>query len=68
MLGNDYTAKVLNLEDVVISNVENKAETLEVYLELPVRVHQCPCCGQETTMIHDYRLQTSLWGVGPICT
>lgn len=57
MLDNDYTAKVLDLEDVVISNVENKAETLEVYLELPVRVHQCPCCGQETTRIHDYRIQ-----------
>lgn len=31
MLDNDYTAKVLDLEDVVISNVENKAETLEVF-------------------------------------
>lgn len=57
MLSTDYTAKVLDLKDVIISNVENDGEALKVYLELPVRTHKCPSCGQETTRIHDYRIQ-----------
>lgn len=35
MLNQDYTAKLLNLEDVIITNVENLAEELHVYIELP---------------------------------
>lgn len=57
MLSANYTAKVLDLEDVIISKVENDREALKVYLELPVRTHKCPSCGQETTRIHDYRMQ-----------
>ena len=30
MLNQDYTAKLLNLEDVIITNVENLAEELHV--------------------------------------
>ena len=35
MLNQDYTAKVLNLEDVNITNVENISNVLHIYLELP---------------------------------
>ena len=42
MLSANYTAKVLDLEDVIISKVENDREALKVYLELPVRTHKCP--------------------------
>lgn len=35
MLNQDYTAKVLNLEDVIITNVENISDVLHIYLELP---------------------------------
>ena len=35
MLNKDYTAKLLNLEDVIITNVENISEEVHVYLELP---------------------------------
>ena len=57
MLTKDYTAKFLNLEDVIITNVEDISNQFHVYIELPRRMHICPCCGAETDRIHDYRMQ-----------
>ena len=58
MLMKDYTSKLLNLEDVIITNVENIADQLHIYLELPRIAHTCPTCGATTDRIHDYRMQT----------
>ena len=58
MLNQDYTAKLLNLEDVIITNVENISNQLHISIELPRRKHICPYCGAETDRIHDYRMQT----------
>ena len=35
MLNKNYTAKLLNLEDVIITNVENISEEVHVSLEQP---------------------------------
>ena len=58
MLMTDYTAKLLNLEDVIITNVENISDQLHIYIELPRSIHICPVCGASTDRIHDYRTQT----------
>ena len=58
MLNQDYTAKLLNLEDVIITNVENVSEELHIYIELPQKEHTCPACGSVTDRVHDYRMQT----------
>ena len=57
MLNKDYTAKVLDLEDVIITNVENNCEELRAYIELPRKEHTCPVCGAVTDHVHDYRMQ-----------
>lgn len=57
MLNQDYIAKLLNLEDVIITNVENDSDQLHVYIELPRAEHNCPACGTRTDRIHDYRMQ-----------
>ena len=57
MLNQDYTAKLLNLEDVIITGVENILDQLHISIELPRRKHICPCCGAETNRVHDYRMQ-----------
>lgn len=57
MLNHDYTSKFLNLEDVIITNVENIADQLHIYIELPREKHVCPVCGAVTDRIHDYRMQ-----------
>ena len=58
MLMKDYTAEFLNLEDVIITNVENILDQLHIDIELPRRKHVCPCCGAVTDRVHDYRRQT----------
>lgn len=58
MLMTDYTSKLLNLEDVIITNVENISDQLHIYIELPKAKHTCPVCGALTDRIHDYRMQT----------
>ena len=58
MLMSDYTAELLNLEDVIITKVENILDQLHVYVELPRREHICPACGAATDRVHDYRMQT----------
>ena len=57
MLMKDYTAKLLNLEDVIITNVEEISGQLHVHIELPRKEHTCPCCGAVTDRVHDYRTQ-----------
>ena len=42
MLNKDYTAKLLDLVDVIITKVENFSEEVHVYLELPRIKHRCP--------------------------
>ena len=53
----DNTAKLLGLEDVIVKNVYEETESCHVELELPRRIHACPCCGALTDKIHDYRIQ-----------
>ena len=57
MLNKDYTAKLLDLVDVIITKVENLSEEVHVYLELPRIKHRCPACGALTDRVHDYRMQ-----------
>ena len=58
MLMSDYTAELLNLEDVIITKVQNLSDQLHIYIELPRTKHTCPVCGAVTDRIHDYRMQT----------
>lgn len=58
MLKENYTSKLLNLEDVIITDVKNISDQLHIYIELPRKEHICPCCGAVTDRIHDYRMQT----------
>ncbi len=57
MLEQDYISKILDLEDVIITKVENCADSLHFYIEMPVQEHICPNCGHSTSYIHDYREQ-----------
>ena len=57
MLKQDYTSKILDLEDVIITDVESSMDQIHIYLELPRREQICPLCGTKTNRIHDYRMQ-----------
>lgn len=49
---------LLNLKDVIVKNVKNSEKLVEIFIELPISEHICPCCGLKTTKIHDYYLQS----------
>lgn len=57
MLMKDYTAKLLDLEDVIITNVEEFSGQLHIHITLPRKDHVCPVCGAVTDRVHDYRTQ-----------
>lgn len=54
---NNNTAKLLDMEDVIVKSVENNGEELHVFIELPRKTQICPCCRAETNRVHDYREQ-----------
>ena len=57
MLTNDYSAKLLDLEEVIIKKVEKFEDVQHIYIELPRKEHRCPNCKSVTSQIHDYRMQ-----------
>ena len=70
MLNQDYTAKLLDLEDVIITGVENVSGQFHICLELPRRKHICPCCRAVTDRVHDYCMQVKMFLLPeiPFCT
>lgn len=56
---NDYyfNEKILGLQDAEIKNVENSEKVLKITIRLKRKKQKCPCCGQYTDKIHDYRKQ-----------
>lgn len=53
----DYTTKLLGLEDVIVKNVWEDEVSRHIEIELPRKEHRCPCCGELTDKVHDYRSQ-----------
>lgn len=52
------TKNLLNLEDVKIKNVKHSYNGIYIHIETDSKPQICPCCGNETSRIHDYRYQT----------
>lgn len=57
MLYTNFTEKLLGLQDLIITKVEDNEKEIHIYGEMKRKPHKCPCCGQFTDMIHDYREQ-----------
>ena len=57
MLYKHFTEKILGLQDILIENIKSTNNTIHVYCKLERKLHKCPCCGNFTDKIHDYREQ-----------
>lgn len=57
MLNSYYTEKLLGLQGVEVKNIQEKEEFFEISIEQPRKECICPCCGESTNKIHDYRYQ-----------
>ena len=54
---NNCINKLLNLKGVLVKKIVHKDKSVDIYLETIPKSHICPCCGNETKRIHDYRNQ-----------
>lgn len=52
---NDFTSKLLDLEDAIIENTNVFTDHVEIHFSLPRRTQTCPACGAATDKVHDYR-------------
>ncbi len=55
MPNNDFISNILEMEDLIITNVESDNEEIHIYFRLERKDHVCPNCGAVTNKIHDYR-------------
>ncbi len=54
---NDYTEKLLNLQEVTVKKIENIDKHKYIYIQMHRKEHCCPNCYCMTNTIHDYRSQ-----------
>ena len=53
----NYSKILLNLKDVFIRRSIHSDSSLKIFIETHPKEQICPCCGQKTKRVHDYRLQ-----------
>lgn len=55
---NDYcTEKLLGLKDLILLNIDNFNDSNVIEFKIEQSIHICPRCGNETSKVHDYRIQ-----------
>lgn len=57
MLYNYSTEKLIGLQGLKVTNIENDEKTVTIYAEMERKAHNCICCGSTTDTVHDYRTQ-----------
>ncbi|SFO26652.1 zinc-finger of transposase IS204/IS1001/IS1096/IS1165, partial [Anaerocolumna aminovalerica] len=53
----NYIRLLLNLEDIKIFKITHSDTCVNIFIETTPKPHICPCCGNSTKRIHDYRMQ-----------
>ena len=51
----NFTAKLLELEDIIISDFTSSNTEIHIHFSLPRNVCTCPHCHRMTDKVHDYR-------------
>lgn len=57
MLYLDYTKELTGLQDIILENVERTDELIILHIKMERKRTKCPCCGELTDTVHDYRKQ-----------
>lgn len=53
----DIIRKLLGLQDVIATKIEETEKEIKIHIELEAKEHRCPYCCADTKHIHDYRIQ-----------
>lgn len=48
MSNTDIIKKIIGLQDVIITNIQENSESIEIFMQLEVKEHECPCCHSTT--------------------
>jgi transposase len=54
---NNYIEKLLGIKGVILRNIEENNTSITISIELEVKDHICPCCGNKTRKTHDKTIQ-----------
>lgn len=57
MLNLDFTEKLLGIQGLIITEIENDEICTRIHAQMERKDHCCPECGETTNRIHDYRKQ-----------
>lgn len=57
MLYNHFTEKIIGLQGVKVTNIEENDKKIVIHCQMERKEQKCPCCGEKTNSIHDYRHQ-----------
>ena len=57
MLYSDCIEKLLQLEDIIVTNIDCIGNEMHIELRMEKRLHHCPRCNTLTSKVHDYRTQ-----------
>lgn len=57
MLNTYYTEQLLGLKDIILLTVETFEDYKIIEFKMKKRIHTCPNCNAETSLVHDYRVQ-----------
>ncbi|MGO5078383.1 helix-turn-helix domain-containing protein, partial [Oscillospiraceae bacterium LCP25S3_E3] len=57
MLYNHFTEKLIGLQHIEVEKIEKTENSIHIFCKLKRVPHKCPCCGNTTDKIHDYREQ-----------
>ena len=52
---NDFTSKLLEMEDILVNDITSSDTELHISFSLKRKPHTCPHCSNVTEQIHDYR-------------
>lgn len=57
MLYLDYTKELTGLQGIIIEKIKRTNSLTTIHIKMERKLTKCPCCGQLTDTIHDYRTQ-----------
>ena len=57
MFQQNLITNLLGIANVFVDKIENNSSNIKIYLSTQAKEQVCPCCGQATKYIHDYRTQ-----------
>ena len=54
----NYIEELIGLKDICVNSIKRENNQLHIDISTPQRPHKCPQCGEITSKIHDYRIQS----------